>query len=132
MGDIGIPPVVRHVHDFVLAILHTRIAAQIHPKLHVGDHWIARFQDRHPEGVYLYSVRSENEHAAAGETVAVNSSIGLQRFGGDIIFYQKTHTTWMRTDLRLDKAPSSQRVWYIGEENPLVLGNVTIGNGYQS
>lgn len=63
---------VRHLHDIVLAILRNRTPTETHSNLRVGDYWIARFLNRHPEIAYRYSARSENEHAAAGKPETSN------------------------------------------------------------
>lgn len=71
LDDIGIPPMVQHLHEIVLAILCNRPSGISDPK--VGRHWISRFLNRHPDIAYRYSSRIENERAAAGKPGTRNS-----------------------------------------------------------
>lgn len=79
LDDIGIPPKVSQLYQIVTSILRKRNSPSStenrpgNTHTHVGDHWISRFLDRHPDIAYRYSARIENERAAAGKPETINS-----------------------------------------------------------
>ena len=70
LDDIGIPPRVSHVYEMARRITkHQNTNAT---KI-IGEHWITRFLDRHPDIACKFACRINHEREAATQPAAIKS-----------------------------------------------------------
>lgn len=64
LGDAGILPRLSYLRQLAASIIQQRTPHESEVK--IGEHWVARFLDRHPDLAHRYSTRIDNERASVG------------------------------------------------------------------